>query len=155
MTYKDCVPGPWPLSDNNLQQSPLSLHSRHAGPSSALMNPRHSPQGLCTGFFLPAMHFFPPKWASNLTSSLHSALTQCPPCSNPSLKDLSHQSCLPCALSSKHFLSIARTFILHFWYFEKFNFVGKYMVRNSKIRERQTVKSLCCSCPKATQFLFS
>ena len=104
MTYKDCVPGPWPLSDNNLQQSPLSLHSRHAGPSSALMNPRHSPQGLCTGFFLPEMHFFPPKWASNLTSSLHSALTQCPPCSNPSLKDLSHQSCLPCALSSKHFL---------------------------------------------------
>ena len=32
-------------------------------------------------------------------------LPNVPPAANPSLKNLSHQSCLPCGLSSKHFLS--------------------------------------------------
>lgn len=105
MTYKGCVPGPWPLSDNNLKQSPLSLHSRHAGPSSVLSNPRHAPQGLCIGFFLPEMHFFLPNGSQSSLPHFTQLLPNVPPAANPSLKNLSHQSYLPCGLSSKHFLS--------------------------------------------------
>lgn len=84
--------------------SPVSLHSRHTGLSSAAPNPRHPPQGLCTGFSFCLKCFLSPQAVPELILSLHPVLCQMSPCRKPFSDSLSSVLPAPHSLPSKRFL---------------------------------------------------
>lgn len=144
---------PLALSGNNLKQSPLSLHSRQLAPCSNGI-PGIPPRAFALAFFCLKCNFSPPKWASELTSSLHSASPVSPAAILPWRTCLISPAC-PVVCPLNIFFQLQGHLYCIFGILKSLILWVNIWFRTLKLEKGEQLKVSGCSCPKATQFLFS